>query len=161
MAHEHKSWMTEALALAENARAQDEVPVGALVMQGALRLGQGYNQNIREKDPTAHAEVVALRDACLYADNYRLPDATIYVTLEPCLMCYMAIVQARLNTLVFGASDPKGGFRQFLDQDALAKLNHQPRIISGIMAEEASALISNFFREKRARGKRKWLKETS
>lgn len=161
MAADHEIVMREVLRLAESARAQDEVPVGALVMQGSLRLGQGFNRNIREKDPTAHAEIVALRDACLYADNYRLPSATLYVNLEPCLMCFMAIVQARIATVVYGASDPKGGFTQFLKKEDFEKLNHRPRIIGGILGEEASQMIKGFFREKRERGKRQWLKETT
>lgn len=154
-------FMREALALAETARQLDEVPVGAIIVQGSLRMGQGYNQNISQNDPTAHAEIVALRDACLYADNYRLPGTTLYVSLEPCLMCFMALVQARVSHIVFGAGDPKGGFTNFFNDVAYAKLNHRPEVTGGILAEDCSALVSGFFQEKRVRGKRKWMRETT
>lgn len=160
MPADHELMMREALRLAEQARGIDEVPVGAILIQGGLRLGQGHNQNILQNDPTAHAEIVALRDACSYADNYRLPEATIYVNLEPCLMCYMALVQARVETLVFGAEDPKGGFSRFLSEQALARMNHRPKVIGGVLGDEASAMIREFFRAKRQRGKRNWLRET-
>jgi len=160
MAVEHEPMMREALRLAEQARGIDEVPVGAIVVQGELRLGQGHNQNILQSDPTAHAEIVALRDACGYADNYRLPEATIYVSLEPCLMCYMALVQARVACLVYGASDPKGGFSRFVTAETRALMNHQPKIVAGVLAEEASGMIRDFFKAKRQRGKRDWLKDS-
>lgn len=155
---DHVTHMQEALRLAHLAGNQDEVPVGAVVMRDTLRMGEGYNQNILRSDPTAHAEVMALREACAYQANYRLSDAVIYVTLEPCLMCYTAIVHARVDTLVYGASDPKSGFTHFLDTERLGRFNHRPTIIAGVLAEECSQLIQAFFRQKRERGKRKWLK---
>lgn len=150
--------MQEAMRLAQNAAALDEVPVGACVFRGQTRLGQGHNANITERDPSAHAEIVALREAGVYADNYRLADAVLVVTLEPCVMCYGALVHARIATLVYGAADPKAGFTRFLDAAALARFNHQPTIVPGVLAEENAAMIRAFFRAKRERGKRKWLR---
>ncbi len=155
---DHEVNMREALRLAALAAAEDEVPVGAVVVKDTLRLGEGYNRNIADHDPTAHAEVVALRDACGYAENYRLQAATMYVTLEPCLMCFMAMIHARIGTLVFGAPDPKTGFSLFLSETDLLRMNHQMTVISGVLEAEASEQIRTFFRDKRQRGKRKWLK---
>lgn len=155
----HEDYMREAILLADDAAALDEVPVGALVMRGDLRMGQGYNRNIQDHDPSAHAEVLALREACAYLSNHRLPETTLYVSLEPCLMCYTAIVHARVGTLVYGAPDPKNGFSFFLDDADLDRFNHRPEIVAGVLAEEASAQIRDFFREKRERGKRKWMRD--
>ncbi len=157
---DHRHQMREALRLAEIAANQDEVPVGARVLRGELLLGEGYNQNIQAMDPTAHAEISALRDACRYFGNYRLQEATLYVTLEPCLMCFSALVHARVQTLVYGASDPKAGFSQFLDEHALQRLNHRVEIVPHVLAEEASAQIRRFFEAKRKRGKRKWMRQS-
>ena len=154
----HDDWMREALRLAHNAAAQDEVPVGALVVRDGLRMGEGFNQNVFTSDPTAHAEVLALREAGDYAGNYRMIDATLYVTLEPCLMCFTAMIHARIKRLVYGASDPKTGFSRFLNEAALEQFNHVMDIVPGVLEEESSELIRTFFREKRERGKRKWMK---
>ena len=155
----HDDWMREALRLAHNAAAQDEVPVGSLVVRDGLRMGEGFNQNVFTSDPTAHAEILALREAGDYAGNYRMVDATIYVTLEPCLMCFTAMIHARIKRLVYGASDPKTGFTRFLNDDALEMFNHTLEIVPGVLEEESAELIRKFFREKRERGKRKWMKD--
>ncbi|MDJ0841151.1 MAG: tRNA adenosine(34) deaminase TadA [Acidobacteriota bacterium] len=156
---DHESLMREALRLAEIAAGADEVPVGAVIVKDGLLLGQGYNQNITARDPTAHAEIMALREGCDYYDNYRLTGSTLYVTLEPCLMCFTALVHARVQTLVYGAPDLKAGFSLFLDEAARAGLNHQLEIISGVLEAECVETIQAFFREKRQRGKRKWMRE--
>jgi len=158
MTQEHETYMREALRLADNAAMLDEAPVGALITRGALRLGQGCNRNICDHDPTAHAEIAALREACDYDANYRLPGTAIYVTLEPCVMCFGALIHARVATLIYGADDPKAGYSQFLDEAALAKFNHRIEVVRGVLADECAAKIQQFFREKRARGKRKWLR---
>ncbi len=144
------TFMRRALALARYAEAAGEVPVGAVVVQGEEILGEGWNQPIRARDPSAHAEIVALRAAAARAGNYRLPDTTLYVTLEPCPMCAGAIVQARVARVVFGADDPRSGaarsvFR-LLDTPAL---NHRTEIVSGVLAEECAALLKRFFQAKR------------
>ncbi len=155
----HETYMREAMLLAQNAAAQDEVPVGALVIrEDGLRLGMGFNQNVYKSDPTAHAEVMALREAGEYLGNYRLVDATLYVTLEPCLMCFTAMIHARVTRLVYGAGDPKTGFSRFLDDDRLGMFNHSMEIVPHVLEEENAEAIRAFFREKRERGKRKWMK---
>ncbi len=158
---DHETNMREALRLAENAAGAGEVPVGALIVQDSRRLGEGFNQNVYLSDPTAHAEILALREACDYLGNYRLKDAVLYVTLEPCLMCFTAMIHARIKTLVYGADDPKTGFTRFLDRDDRALFNHRIEIVPHVLANEASAAIRAFFKEKRERGKRKWMKTQS
>lgn len=159
---DHETHMRHALRLAENARAADEVPIGAVIMREGLFLGEGYNQNIFAEDPTAHAEVVALREACNYIHNHRLTGpTTMYVTLEPCPMCFYAMVHARIETLVYGASDPKTGYTQFFDQAHLDRFNHQVQVIPGVLQEECADMLRDFFREKRERGKRKWMKNAN
>ena len=154
----HETNMREALRLATDAASRDEVPVGALILRDSLRLGEGYNQNALCSDPTAHAEMTALREAGAYLGNHRLGDAVLYVNLEPCLMCFTAMVHARITTLVYGADDPKAGFTRFLTPETLNLFNHRFEIVSGILAEESSLMIKRFFKEKRERGKRKWMK---
>jgi tRNA(adenine34) deaminase len=154
----HETQMREAMRLAENAAGMDEIPVGAVIYRDSLLLGQGFNRNIESSDPTAHAEIVALREACGYFQNYRLPGAVLYVTLEPCLMCFTALIHARLDLLVYGASDPKTGFTRFLDAPRIAQFNHEMRIVGGVLAEECGQQVRDFFRAKRERGKRKWMK---
>ena len=158
---EMEHYMRTALRLADNAGAIDEVPVGALIVRDGLLMGEGHNQNVQAADPTAHAEVVALRDACAYEGNYRLNGAAIFVTLEPCLMCFAALVHARIHTLVYGAGDPKRGYSQFLSEADLTKFNHRMTIIPGVLQDEATAKIQAFFRAKRERGKRKWMRPQS
>lgn len=142
-------FMREALTLAAEAERLGEVPVGALiVMQGEI-IGRGYNQPIGAHDPTAHAEVRALRDAAQNAGNYRLPGSTLYVTLEPCAMCAGAIMHARVERVVFGARDPKtGACGSVVDLFATA-LNHHASVNGGVLADECGARLSAFFSERR------------
>ncbi|MFA7280015.1 MAG: tRNA adenosine(34) deaminase TadA [Sterolibacterium sp.] len=146
-------FMAEALSLAREAAACGEVPVGAVVVdpQGAI-IGRGFNQPIIRHDPTAHAEILALRDAAQQLANYRLPGCTLYVTLEPCAMCAGAIMHARLARMVFGADDPKSGAcGSVINLFAEARLNHHAEISSGVLADECGALLSNFFAARRSR----------
>ena len=150
---EHESFMREALAEARRAPAEGEVPVGAVVVAGGEIIGRGHNSPITLNDPTAHAEVLALRDATRKMGNYRLPDATLYVTVEPCLMCAGASLQSRVRGVVFGAHDPKAGaaaslYRLLED----ARLAHRAEVIGGILAEESGALLQSFFKRKRRQG---------
>lgn len=146
-------FMRRALVLARQAEAAGEVPVGALVVQGDEILGEGWNQPIRAGDPTAHAEIVALRAAAARAGNYRLPGTTLYVTLEPCPMCAGAIVQARVARVVYGADDPRAGAARscFRLLDAPV-LNHRAEIVPGVLAEECGELLKRFFRLRRRGG---------
>ena len=137
-------------ALDEALRAEEEVPVGAVIVQGTEIVGRGRNSMIRLQDPTAHAEVLALRDAARRLSNYRLPGCTLYVTMEPCAMCAGAAVLARLERLVYGCADPKGGAVRTLFRIADdARLNHQVEIEGGILESECAASIQEFFRKKR------------
>lgn len=144
--------MREALALAREAAAVDEVPVGAVVVVDGEIVGRGFNQPIRRHDPTAHAEVMALRDAAARLGNYRLPGSTLYVTLEPCVMCTGAIMHARVARVVFGATDPKtGAAGSVVDLYAEPRLNHHAEIAGGVLAGECGALLSAFFAARRAK----------
>ncbi|WP_447920037.1 tRNA adenosine(34) deaminase TadA [Achromobacter aegrifaciens] len=143
------------LALAEAQAAYDigEVPVGALVVsaQGDI-LGRGYNRTIIDHDPTAHAEIVALRSAARALENYRLPGITVYVTLEPCVMCIGAMLHARLARVVFGAYDPKtGACGSVLDIGSVPKLNHHTSVTGGVLAEPCGDLLRRFFRHRRSK----------
>lgn len=143
-------WMREALALADRAAAAGEVPVGALVTLDGEAIGAGFNCSIQTQDPSAHAEIVALREAAARLGNYRLPGATLYVTLEPCLMCVGAMVAARLARLVFGAHGPKsGGLGGAFDALALPGLNHRFAVAGGICAEPCGARLRDFFQARR------------
>lgn len=144
-------WMRRALELARYAESQGEVPIGAVLVgpDGSL-LGEGWNQPIATRDPTAHAETLALRAAAQRLDNYRLAGTTLYVTLEPCLMCAGAMIHARIQRLVFGAPDPKTGAVQSLYQVlGDSRLNHQVAVTGGVLAEEAGAMLRAFFRSRR------------
>ena len=142
--------MESALAEARNAAAAGEVPIGAVVVIGGEIIARSFNQPIRAVDPTAHAEVVALRAAALRAGNYRLTGTTLYVTLEPCLMCVGAIVHARVDTIVYGADDAKGGaVRSLLRIEELA-LNHGFAVVRGVLEEECRELLIEFFRSRRS-----------
>lgn len=142
--------MRLALGLAREAGAAGEVPVGAVVVLDGEVIGQGFNQPILRHDPTAHAEIMALRDAADRAGNYRLPGATLYVTLEPCVMCTGAIMHARVARVVFGARDPKtGAAGSVVDLYGESRLNHHAVIEGGILAEECGALLSSFFAARR------------
>lgn len=144
--------MHRALELAREAETHDEVPVGALVVRDDQIIGRGYNRTISDADPTAHAEVVAIRDAAATLGDWRLVDSTLYVTLEPCAMCAGAIVLARIPRVVYGASDPKAGMAGSLDdllQDA--RLNHRCDVAAGVGAAESSRMLKAFFRARRGR----------
>lgn len=143
-------WMRQALALAERAAGEGEVPIGAVVVLDDEVIGQGWNRPIGSHDPTAHAEVVALRDAARRLGNYRLTGSTLYVTLEPCLMCAGAMVHARVARLVFGASDPKRGAAHG-DCAALRLpgLNHRIEVLGGVLEAECGARLQEFFRARR------------
>jgi tRNA(adenine34) deaminase len=141
--------MGQALAQARAAGAAGEVPVGAVLVREGRVLADGYNQPIREHDPTAHAEVVALRRAAAAAGNYRLPGTTLYVTVEPCLMCVGALVNARVATLVYGASEPKFGAVSSLVRLETLSLNHRLEIVAGVREEESRDLLVEFFRSRR------------
>ena len=147
-----RHWMTLALSLADKAKALGEVPVGAVVVDADNHLiGEGWNQPIASHDPSAHAEIMAIRAAAQTLKNYRLPNTTLYVTIEPCAMCAGAMLHARINRLVFAALEPKAGavisHQQLLSQP---QNNHSVEVCQGVMQAEASALISNFFAAKRA-----------
>ena len=143
-------WMQAALLLAARAAASGEVPVGAVLVQGESLLAEGWNQPIAAHDPTAHAEVLALRAAGQSLGNYRLADTTLYVTLEPCLMCVGAIVHARVARLVFGAFDPKSGaVTSCMHGFDVPGLNHRVASAGGILAGECGALLKQFFRDRR------------
>ena len=147
-------WMQRAFELAENAKAHDEVPVGAVIVLDKQIIGEGWNQPISSNDPTAHAEIMALRDAGEKIGNYRLSNATIYVTLEPCTMCAGAIIHARLAKLVYAVDDPKtGACGSVFNLLQTEELNHKVEIEKGVMEEECRSLIQSFFKEKRAKQK--------
>ena len=145
-------YMGVALELAREAATLDEVPVGAIVVHEGEIVGRGFNQPIGRHDPTAHAEVMALRDAAARLGNYRLPGCTLYVTLEPCAMCIGAIFHARIGRVVFGARDPKtGAAGSVIDLFAEERLNHHAEIAGGVRTEECGALLSSFFAARRQR----------
>ncbi|MFZ3208063.1 MAG: tRNA adenosine(34) deaminase TadA [Geobacteraceae bacterium] len=139
-------WMGIALREADKAADMGEVPVGAVVVQGGRAVGRGYNRREKAHDPTAHAEIIAIRKAALKVGNWRLTDATLYVTLEPCLMCMGAILLARLQRVVFGCYDPKAGAAGSLyDLSNDWRLNHRLAVVSGVMETECAERLSRFF----------------
>lgn len=143
-------WMRQALLLAQQAEHNGEVPVGAVIVLNDQLIGSGWNQPISQNDPTAHAEVVALRAACLQQQNYRLPNSTMYITLEPCIMCAGAIVHARIERVVFATTEPKtGAAGSCFDIFNTNQLNHRVNCDQGVLAEESSKLLRDFFRSKR------------
>lgn len=152
---EDEVWMNRALQLAEQAATAGEVPVGAVVVLEGKEIGTGFNAPISGCDPTAHAEIRALRDAAARVGNYRLPGATLYVTLEPCTMCVGAIVHSRVSRLVYGASEPKAGAvesaRRTLEEE---HLNWRVESVSGVLANQCSDIISIFFARRRADNRR-------
>ena len=153
MENNELNFMKQAFALAELAYREQEVPVGAVVVLDNEIIGKGCNSVIKESDPTAHAEIMALREAGKEIKNYRILNADIYVTLEPCVMCYAAMVQARVGNLYFGAFDNKAGIFS-TGKFALIKdiFNHTITVKSGIMLEDTSKLLQDFFRERRGAG---------
>lgn len=145
-----QAWMTYALMLAQQAEQAGEVPVGAVLVQDDEMIGEGWNCPIGTNDPTAHAEIQAIRAAGQYRRNYRLVGTTLYVTLEPCIMCAGAIIQARIKRVVFGAFDPKAGAAgSVLSVLSGEGLNHRAEIQGGVLAESCGLMISAFFRARR------------
>ena len=143
-------WMQHALRLARRAAELGEVPVGAVLVKGEEVVAEGWNQPIAAHDPSAHAEMVALRAGAAALKNYRLGGTTLYVTLEPCVMCAGAIVHARIERLVYGADDPKaGGVKSVYDVIANPKLNHKPAWTGGVLAAECGAVLQEFFKARR------------
>ncbi|TJY65258.1 tRNA adenosine(34) deaminase TadA [Sinimarinibacterium sp. CAU 1509] len=143
-------WMRHAMLLAHRAEAAGEVPVGAVVVRGDRVVGEGWNRPIGTHDPSAHAEIVALRAAAAADQNYRVLDTTLYVTLEPCVMCAGAIVHARVSRLVFGAYDPKAGaVSSVYDVIAAPRLNHRLLWRGGVLEDECAQLLRTFFRSRR------------
>ncbi len=142
--------MRHAVRLAHLAESEGEVPVGAVLVKDETVIGEGWNRPIVDNDPTAHAEIMAIRQAGKRVSNYRLLDTTLYVTLEPCLMCVGAIVHARIGRVVFGAKDPKrGAIVSALQLSDLQFLNHQVPWVAGVLADECSQLLVNFFKQRR------------
>lgn len=160
--HNDEFWMHKALQLASKAAAAGEVPVGAVLVQDQAVIGEGFNQPILNCDPSAHAEIIALRHAGDTAKNYRLPNTTLYVTLEPCSMCAGAIVHARVERLVYAASEPKAGVGHsqqcFFEQSFL---NHKVEVVAGVLEQESSDLIKQFFKQRRDAQKAEKLKLNS
>lgn len=151
MTDEH--WMRAALELARGAADAGEVPVGAIVVRDGVVIGRGGNRPIDRSDPTAHAEIVALREAAARLGNYRLPGCSLYVTLEPCVMCAGAMMHARIARLVFGARDPKtGAAGSVVDLFGEPRLNNHTEVIAGVLASESAALLTGFFAARRVTG---------
>ncbi|MCW9048501.1 MAG: tRNA adenosine(34) deaminase TadA [Gammaproteobacteria bacterium] len=154
MTFSHEYWMQRAIQLAQQAANEDEVPVGAVIVKDDQLIAEGWNQPIQSHDPSAHAEIMAIRNAGQILNNYRLIDTTMYVTLEPCSMCVGAIIHARVKHLVFGAADLKTGATGSainLIHDPLH--NHKVSLTSGVLEEECKLLLQNFFKLKRSKKK--------
>jgi tRNA(adenine34) deaminase len=147
---QHEVWMTQALMLAQQAADCGEVPVGAVLVRDGEVIGRGYNQPISSHDPTAHAELVALRDAATRLGNYRLGGSVLYVTIEPCTMCFGALMHARVASLVYGANEPRAGVcgsqLNLPEQDFY---NHKIAVLGGVLAASSSSLLKDFFASKR------------
>lgn len=143
-------YMQEAISLAQQAANNGEVPVGAVIVKDGEIIGRGSNAPISLNDPSAHAEMLAIRDAAKYLGNYRLIDCTLYVTLEPCAMCAGVIQHARLSKLIYGASDPKTGVcGSVINLMAEEKLNHHTEVSGGVLAKECGSILSTFFKQRR------------
>ncbi len=148
----HQQFMNEALSLADYAASVGEVPVGSVVVQDGQIIARGYNRREMDQDPTAHAELLAMREAARVLGSWRLEGCTVYVTLEPCSMCAGAMVLARIERCVYGCTDPKGGFLGTLeDLSHDPRLNHSFEVVAGVEAERCSAALSNFFKALRSR----------
>jgi tRNA(adenine34) deaminase len=145
-----ETFMREALSLARRAAEAGEVPVGAVVVKDAAVIGRGHNRPVSGRDPTAHAEIIALRNAAQNVGNYRLADCSLYVTLEPCAMCAGAIMHARIGRVIYGTPDPKSGAcGSVVNLFAEDRLNHHATVIGGVLAEEAARLLQDFFAARR------------
>ena len=150
----HEYWMRHALTLAQRAWDEGEVPVGAVLVHNNQVIGEGWNRPIGRHDPTAHAEIMALRQGGLVQQNYRLLDTTLYVTLEPCVMCAGAMVHSRIGRLIFGARDAKtGAAGSLIDVLHHPGMNHRVEIVEGILRDECAGMLSAFFRQRRAEKK--------
>jgi tRNA(adenine34) deaminase len=150
MSEKDHYWMQKALELARNAEAEGEVPVGAIIVLDDQIIGQGWNHPIASQDATAHAEIVALRQACQTMQNYRLPGSEIYITLEPCMMCAGALVHARIARCIYATAEPKtGAAGSCIDAFALPNLNHRVECTANVLKEESSQLIKQFFKARR------------
>jgi tRNA(adenine34) deaminase len=143
------SFMRLALSEAAKAELRGEVPVGAVVVRDGLIIGRGWNSPIKKKDPSGHAEILAIRSAARKLGNYRLPGCTLYVTLEPCAMCLGAAVHARIERIVYGVPDPKGGAVRSIMRFPFKRLNHRPVIVSGVEAESCARILKEFFAGRR------------
>ena len=151
----HEAWMRQALDQARTAFDEGEVPVGAVIVHEAAVVGVGYNQRESLKDPTAHAEIIAITQAAQTLDSWRLNDCTLYATLEPCPMCAGAIVQARIRCVVYGTTDPKGGACHTLYQITEdSRLNHQATVLGGVLQDECRQILQEFFQLQRSLGKK-------
>lgn len=149
----HEFFMTKALEMAKKAASAGDVPVGALIVRNDEVIVETFNEKEALKVPSCHAEMLAIERAALKLDRWRLIDCDLYVTLEPCLMCAGAIVQARLRSVIYGATDPKGGAVESLYQVLTdGRLNHRPLVVGGVMAHECSEVLSTFFSERRKNG---------
>ncbi|MDO8500450.1 MAG: tRNA adenosine(34) deaminase TadA [Gemmatimonadaceae bacterium] len=145
-----EQFMRNAMAIARDATRQNEVPVGALVVQGTTIIAGANNRTVRDQDATAHAEMLAIREACAVLDRWRLDDCTLYVTIEPCAMCAGAIVLARMERVVFGAWDPKAGMAgSIADLLRHPRLNHSPQVQGGLLEDECALMLSDFFESRR------------
>lgn len=152
MSSSDELWMEEALREAQRAFALGEVPVGAVVVQEGKVVGRGANQPISDSDPTAHAEILALREAGRTLGNYRLSDCDLFVTIEPCAMCAGAITHARIKRLVYGADDPKAGaVKSVMSVLNHPQMNHKVEVVGGVLAGRSAELVQRFFRERRAK----------
>lgn len=150
----HEYWMRHALTLAQRAWDEGEVPVGAVLVHNNQVIGEGWNRPIGRHDPTAHAEIMALRQGGLVQQNYRLLDTTLYVTLEPCVMCAGAMVHSRIGRLIFGARDAKtGAAGSLIDVLHHPGMNHRVEIVEGILRDDCAGMLSAFFRQRRAEKK--------
>jgi tRNA(adenine34) deaminase len=150
-----EKFMKAAFEEAFKAKEHDEVPIGAVVVKDKEVLGRGFNRPILTSDPTAHAEIIAMREAALVSGNYRLTGCTLYVTIEPCMMCLGAMIHARIKRLVYGSDDPKAGAVSWLEmiQESEAGLNHKLDISSGVMKKRCAGIVRNFFLSKRKKAK--------
>ncbi len=152
---QYSVWMREALALARAAFDADEVPIGALVIRDGIVIGRGRNVREELHSVTGHAEIQAIEEASRFLRSWRLSGCTLVTTLEPCVMCAGAIVQSRIDTLVFGSSDPKGGGQTLFSLLDSEKLNHRAKVVSGVLESECSEILRDFFKMKRAKDKSK------
>jgi len=145
----HLDWMQQAFEQACIAERNGEVPIGAVIIANGAIIAKNHNQTITQKDPTAHAEILCIRQACLAQDNHRLKDTTLYITLEPCIMCYGAIIQSRVSHIIYGASDAKNGVFSQPERTKTLSLNHHPTHLGGVMEAACREQLRAFFQKKR------------